>query len=100
MSTLKMRIKLSVETMRNILDEEPDDCGDLVGGVVEDRIIDTSRWSTIHELIFTYQGKHYQSTYSCGATEMQDEGPWEYEKEVECTEVQQVEKIVKVWEVV
>lgn len=67
------------------------------GGALEDNIIDQTRWSIIHEIIFEYDWKFYKTYYSVGATEMQDESPWEFEEEVECTEVHQVEKMVKVW---
>ena len=60
-------------------------------------IIDTSRWSTIYELVFEHEGKHYLTTYSVGATESQDERPWEYENEVECVEVELVPVTVKKW---
>ena len=33
-----------------------------------------------------------------GATECQEEYPWDDEPMVECIEVKQVEKLVKVWE--
>lgn len=39
-----------------------------------------------------------RTTYSRGATESQDERPWEYEKTVKATLVREVEKTVKVWE--
>lgn len=55
---------------------------------IVDRIIDTTRWSIVHEIVFEDNGKFYQTTYSEGATEMQDERPWEYEDEVECEEVE------------
>ena len=39
-------------------------------------------------MIFRYGTKFYTSTYSEGATEMQDEYPYEYDgDEVECKEV-------------
>ena len=71
---------------------------DLPDSAVVDTITDTSRWSVHHEIIFKDNGKFYKTHYSHGATEYQDESPWEYEEEVECKEVQQVEKLVKVWE--
>lgn len=37
------------------------------------------------------------TTYSEGATEYQDERPWEYEDEVKCTEVELKEAKVKKW---
>lgn len=57
--------------------------------VVQDIIIDHSRWSVIHRLTFKYEGKLYQTTYSRGATEYQDESPWEYEDEIISYEVQE-----------
>lgn len=67
------------------------------GNTIVDRIIDTTRWSIVHEIVFEDNGKFYQTTYSEGATEMQDERPWEYEDEVECEEVELREVKVKKW---
>jgi hypothetical protein len=64
---------------------------------VEDKVIDNSRWSICHELIFAYDGKYYQTYYSVGSTECQDERPWEYEDEVECIEVIKQEVKVMAW---
>lgn len=69
-----------------------DDDADLLK--VEDEIIDQSRWSIIHRLVFTEVGTHnfYEVTYSHGATEYQDETPFEYEPNmIECHEVEPVE---------
>jgi len=67
--------------------------------VLEDNIVETSRWSEIHVMTFSYKDKFYQSSYSRGLTEMQDESPYEYDgDEIDCTEVHKVEKLVKVWE--
>ena len=71
---------------------------DLPDGAIKDTIINTSRWSVHHEIIFAYNGKFYKTNYTVGATEMQDESPWEYLENVDCVEVQVVEKTVKVWE--
>lgn len=61
-----------------------------------DEIEDTSRWSVHHRIVFEYDGKFYETYYSEGATEMQDERPWEYDEEVECDEVELKEvKVVK-----
>lgn len=62
-----------------------------------DEITDTSRWSIHHRIVFSYQGKFWETYYSEGATEMQDESPWEYEDEVECCEVELKEVKVKKW---
>ncbi len=65
-----------------------------IGTVIEDTIDDTSRWSICHTLVFKYEDKFYQSYYRVGATEYQDERPWDDEKEVECIEVEPVEVTV------
>lgn len=64
---------------------------------IVDNIIDTSRWSIIHEIVFEDKGKFYKTYYSEGATEMQDERPWEYEDNIECTEVELKEVMIKKW---
>ncbi len=67
-------------------------------GIVEsDEPIDTSRWSISHELVFKYEGKFYMTYYSVGATECQDESPWEFEESVDCFEVELKEVVVKKW---
>lgn len=62
--------------------------------IMENKIYDQSRWSVYHNMVFKFDGKFYQTSYSVGATENQDEGPWEYEKEVECVEVAPKEVMV------
>lgn len=49
--------------------------------VVSDTICDISRWSVHHDCILfdAETGKYYDASYSEGATEMQDESPFEYE---------------------
>lgn len=65
---------------------------------IVNRIINTTRWSIIHEIIFEDNGKFYMTTYSEGATECQDESPWEYDDdEIKCTEVELKEVKVKKW---
>lgn len=71
---------------------------DLPYNAVEEEIIVTSRWSIHYSIVFQDKdGKYYQTTYSNGATECQDERPWEYEETVECYEVCQMEALVKKW---
>ncbi len=68
---------------------------------VLDEMIDRSRWSIHYRLIFEHEGKFYETDYSTGASEQQDEYPFQdYEDgdEIECEEVEQVEQIVKVWQ--
>lgn len=70
---------------------------DLPYNAVEDKVVDNSRWSIHHKIIFEYEGKFYQTRYSVGATESQDERPWEYDDEIDCTEVVQKEVTVMAW---
>ena len=83
-------MKFQKETLLDILfGAEPE------SEVIEDEISDTSRWSEHHELTFKYKGNIYGTTYSCGATEMQDESPFEYDPdEIECEELEPVEVTV------
>lgn len=67
--------------------------------VIEHKMIDHSRWSLIYKMIFQFEDKFYRTTYQCGATEQQDESPYEYEDDmIECTEVIPVEKTIIVYE--
>jgi hypothetical protein len=55
----------------------------------------TSRWSTHHRLIFEVDGKTYESFYRQGATEQQDEAPYENDfDEIECIQVEPYERTV------
>ncbi len=65
--------------------------------IVSDKLVKHTRWSVVHEIVFEHEGKYYQTKYNSPATELQDEEPW-YVDELECPEVQQVERTVKVWE--
>lgn len=65
--------------------------------ILEDTIYDTSRWSELHELTFELDGVAYQTGYSVGLTELQDERPWEYETDVVCTEVELKAVTVEKW---
>jgi hypothetical protein len=85
-------VKFSKEFMQGVLfGEDPNT------KIIENNIVDTTRWSIIHELVFSIEGKYYKTDYSEGATECQDERPWEYDKEVECTEVHPVEKLITIY---
>jgi hypothetical protein len=64
---------------------------------VSDTITGTGRWSLNHELVFkeVSTGRFFRTHYSEGATEQQDESPFEYEPDdVEVVEVFPVEKTV------
>lgn len=61
---------------------------------LEDDIIDTSRWSIQHKIVFKDDGKYWMTWYSVGSTEEQDEEPWDYDDEIECMQVEK--KLVQV----
>jgi len=67
--------------------------------VVYDNIIDHGRWSVTHEMVFKHEGKFYMTTYRVGATESQDESPYEYEDDmIPCDEVFEKTKTVTYYE--
>lgn len=77
-------IYFPAERLRDVLYEEE-------GEIISDNVYDTSRWSVHRELIFRLDGKVYRTTYRVGATEVQDERPFEYDITVPCVEMVQKE---------
>ncbi len=68
------------------------------GETVQDREIGRGRWSVHHERVFQHEGRFYRTRYSVGATENQDERPYEYEPdEIECVEVFPTPKTITVY---
>jgi hypothetical protein len=67
--------------------------------VIINELVDTSRWSVHYRMVFKFEDKFYQTFYSCGATETQDESPYEYDgAQIECKEVFATEKVITVYE--
>lgn len=59
--------------------------------VVENRQVDSNRWSSIHELVIRVDDVLYMTGYSQGLTESQDERPFEDDAElINFWEVRQV----------
>lgn len=79
------------------------------GQVMDEWITDTSRWHIYYTMVFKYKHpdtrsnfgqryKYYMVPFRRGATEMQDEGPFECEgEEIECEEVTLKEVKVHKW---
>lgn len=90
----KNKMKLTKDEACDIVCDDHDDWI-----TVETNIVDNSRWSIMLEGIFQHgpTGKFYQLSWNVGATEQQEETPFEY-YDPEPVEVHQVEKMVKVWE--
>lgn len=90
-----MSVKFRRDDLLDLLWGDADDSWE----IISDEISGTSRWAIERDLIFSVDGKTYITYYRVGATESQDEGPWEYDgDEIECYPVQAVEKTVTVWE--
>lgn len=87
-------MKLTGEEARRIVYRDSDDWE-----FVEDCIVDNTRWSVLKDAIHKHipTGKFYEFNFSVGATEMQDESPYEYDDEVEIYEVEQREVTTKQW---
>jgi hypothetical protein len=66
---------------------------------VYNKIIDSNRWSKIKEIVVKRKsdGKFFKDVYQVGATECQDEGPYDY-TDPAFTEVFPVEKKVIIYE--
>lgn len=72
---------------------------DMGGETVLDEITHHSRWSVHHRRVFKVGDAYYSTTYSIGATESQDESPYQYDdEEIECPEVVPVSQMVTTYE--
>ena len=67
-------MNLTREEAQSIIYEDHEDFK-----VIEDKIVDTSRWSEQHDVIVKQlsTGKFFASYYAQGLTERQDESPYE-----------------------
>ncbi len=69
------------------------------GKTISDEIVGRDRWSLHYCRIFEVEGRFYRTYYSVGATEYQDEIPYECdEDDIEVEEVMPVERLVTVYE--
>ena len=91
----KTVLRLTPDEGRRIVWNDHDDFE-----TVETNIVDVTRWSIIYENIYKQKssGKFFETSYSVGATEYQDERPYEYDGEAVFEEVFPVEKLVTVYE--
>ena len=78
----------SKDFMVGVLDHEH-------GKIIEDEVVETTRGSIVNRLVFEYEDQFYETIYSYGATEYQDESPFEYDPDmINCTVVEPVEVTV------
>ena len=87
-----LEMKLTSEEAREVVYDDHEDFE-----TVKKEITDTSRWSIFYEGVFKHKPteKLYWVSWSVGATEQQDERPFEYGGEVDFVEVKPVE-VVKI----
>lgn len=87
-------MKLTKKEGRSIVYEDHEDWTK-----IEEKVFDTDRWTISYDGVFKHipSGKHYSLYWSVGATEQQDQSPFEYD-EPEPVEVHAVQKMVTVWE--
>jgi hypothetical protein len=91
---MKETLKLTEQEARMIIWDDDENFK-----IINQSIVDTTRWSIITNIIVQRQsdGKFFKSCYSKGATECQDERPYEGEDPV-FEEVFPVEKTVTIYE--
>ncbi len=79
----KLTLKKTPELIEQLID------GDAENGyfIISNECVDKTRWSVVYDLIVKIGDKFYQTDYQVGATEQQDEGPWENEEEIVLVEV-------------
>jgi hypothetical protein len=79
-------VKFDKELLRDMAYGEVPDGFD----VIDTKLLDHGRWSLRYEQIFRFDGKIYVTQFSKGATEMQDERPYDYAPEqIECPEMEE-----------
>ena len=86
---------LTAEEARSVVYEDSEEFK-----LIESKLVDSSRWSLHYEAFVEHieTGKFFRMpTYCIGATESQDERPYEYDKEVKLTEVVKKEVTVERW---
>ena len=83
-------MKFKKKWLQNLICDDVND-----GETMEDEIVDTTRWSVRHNIVFKYNEKFFEIEYSRAATELQDERPFDFSPDdVECKEVFPVERMV------
>ena len=93
-----------IQDLKNLVDvqnnvEWTSDESGFIYEVVSNEISHISRWSIHYIQIFKYMGNYYSTTYSIGATEYQEEMPYEFigQEELECKRVYPHEETVIVF---
>ena len=61
--------------------------------IVRDRITEHKRWCVVHELIFKRNDKLYRLIYKIGATEREEQHPFDEAETIKCKEVFEVPSV-------
>lgn len=71
------KLVLTKDQARDILSDDQDEYQ-----IIEDKVVSNQRWSTYNRLVIQRisDGRFFATYYSAGATEQQEERPWEYEE--------------------
>lgn len=71
------KLNLTAEKARQIIWEDDEDEAFVI---IQDKMTGRTRWSVVHSIVIQRKsdGKYFKDTYRIGATESQDEGPYEY----------------------
>ena len=93
---IREKLNLTLEQARAIL---YDDADPPEFDIISEEIVDQDRWTVTYKLIIRRisDGKFFRDYFRRGATEYQDESPWEYDKP-NFKEVFPVEKTITVYE--
>lgn len=89
---MKEKLILSEKEAKDILWEETP------YKIVKNELVDNTRWNLVYDLVVEKDGRFFRTSYTTGATEMQDNSPFDYTKTVEFEEVFPVEKTIVVYE--
>lgn len=90
----KEKLQLTGKDARSIVYEDHPDFE-----MIERKLVDKNRWSLTYEIVVQRKsdGKFFKDYYQVGATENQDESPYEY-TDPDFTEVEKKEKVIFVYE--
>lgn len=76
-------VRLTVDLARELAWELAGHTAEEGWTVVRNALLDTSRWSSIHELVIRNEAdEYYMTTFTQGLTECQDERPFEEDEPV------------------
>ena len=88
------KVKIPAEISRRMLWEDIEPESPNFSEIISDEITGKSRWADEHTVIFKTKTGFLRGQYRRGSTESQEEQPWEFETDVEFTEVEPYERTI------